>query len=93
LNVTLVAPVKLAPLIVTLVPAGPEVGANVQTVGPVGAEETVNSDGLVATPPRVVTVMGPVEAQEGTLAEMVESSTTLNVAAAPLKDTVVAPVR
>src|SRR5213595_831347 len=59
LNVTLLAPVKPEPLIVTLVPTGPLVGAKELITG--GAT-TVKLLALVPVPAVVVTLMGPVVA-------------------------------
>ena len=65
LNATLVAPVKLVPLIVTLVPAGPLVGAKPVIVGGL---TTVKLLALVAVPPGVVTLSAPLPAPAGTVA-------------------------
>ncbi len=65
LNVTAVAPVKLLPLIVTLAPSAPLAGA---TFAIVGAGITVKLVALVAVPPGVVTLTGPVVAPVGTVA-------------------------
>ena len=65
LKLTAVAPVRLVPVITTLVPTGPLVGLKLVTVG---AEVTVKEVALVAVPPGVVTEMGPVVAPEGTAA-------------------------
>jgi hypothetical protein len=65
LKLTAVAPVKFVPLIVTLVPTGPLVGAKLVIVG---ALTTVNALVLVAVPPAVVTLSGPVVAPAGTVA-------------------------
>ena len=65
LNATAVAPVKFVPLIVTLVPTGPLVGAKLVIVG---AGTTVKLLALVAVPPGVVTLTGPVVAPVGTVA-------------------------
>ena len=65
LNATVVAPVKLVPLIVTLVPTGPLVGEKLAIVGGL---TTVNEPALVAVPPGVVTLMVPDEAPAGTVA-------------------------
>ena len=65
LNVTAVAPVKFVPLIVTLVPTGPLVGVKLVIVG---AGITVKLFVLVAVPPDVVTLSGPVVAPGGTVA-------------------------
>ena len=65
LNRTAVAPVKSVPLIVTLVPTGPLVGVKLVIVG---AAMTVKLAALVAVPPGVVTLSGPVVAPAGTVA-------------------------
>ena len=61
LNVTVDVPVKLAPLIVTLVPITPLVGVKLVIRG-----ATVKLVPLVAVPPGVVTAIGPVVALPGT---------------------------
>ena len=66
LNRTAVAPVKLVPLIVTLVPTGPLAGAKLVIVGALAL--TVKLVELVAVPPGVVTLTGPVVAPAGTVA-------------------------
>ena len=66
LNVTAEAPVKFAPLIVTLVPTGPLAGVKLVIVGALAV--TVNAAALVAVPPGVVTLMGPLVAPAGTIA-------------------------
>jgi hypothetical protein len=63
LNFTAVAPAKFVPLIVTLVPAAPLVG-----VKPVIVGATMKLAALVAVPPDVVTLSGPVVAPFGTVA-------------------------
>jgi hypothetical protein len=88
LNVTEVAPVNALPLIVTMVPALPEVGLNEETAG-----ITPKLVELVLLPYGVVTVRGPVSAPDGTVAVIFVSDTTVNVAARPLKVTELAPVR
>ena len=65
LNVTAVAPVKLVPLIVTLVPTRPFVGVKLVMIG---AGITMKSFVLDAVPPGVVTLSGPVVAPTGTFA-------------------------
>lgn len=87
LNVTEVAPVNALPLIVTVVPALPEVGLNEVTAG-----STPKLVELVALPAGVVTVMGPVRAPDGTVAVIFVSDVTVNAAATPLNVTEVAPV-
>ena len=59
LNFTAVAPVKFVPVIVTLAPAGPLAGVKLVIVGGTG---TVKLLALVAVPPGVVTLIGPVVA-------------------------------
>ena len=66
LNCTAVAPLKFVPLIVTLVPAGPLVGVKLAIVGALAL--TVKLLVLVAVPPGVVTLSGPVVAPAGTAA-------------------------
>jgi len=63
LNVTVVAPLKLVPLIVTLAPTNPLVGVKLVIVGGLN---TVKLLALVAVPPDVVTLNGPVVAPAGT---------------------------
>ena len=66
LNLTAVVPVKFVPLIVTLVPAGPVAGVKVVIVGALAV--TVKLVALVAVPPDVVTLSGPLAAPAGTVA-------------------------
>ena len=91
MKVTLLAPVKLEPVIDTLVRTGPLVGANELIVGgTVTGKEVV----LVPVPPGVVTEIGPVVAPAGTWAVMsVGELTTKLGSAVPLNLTLVAPVR
>jgi len=93
LNATAVAPVKLEPVIVTLVPTGPLVGEKPAIVGALGALATVKELALVAVPPGVVTVRDPVVAPVGTVVWMVVSEATVKVALVPLNATAVAPVK
>ena len=65
LNATAVVPVKLVPLMVTLVPTGPLVGVKSVIVGGL---ITVKLLALVAVPPGVVTLIVPVVAPVGTVA-------------------------
>jgi len=84
--VTDVAPVKLVPVMMTLVPTGPVVGEKLVIDG-----ETLKLLALVATPPVVVTVSGPVVAPVGTIASICVSVILNGTAAAvPLKLTIVA---
>ena len=66
LNRTAVAPVKFVPPIVTLVPTGPLAGVKLVIVG--ALDDTVKLVALVAVPPGVVTLSGPVVAPAGTVA-------------------------
>jgi hypothetical protein len=93
-NVTVVAPVKFAPLIVTVVPTGPLVGVNPLTVGgEAGGAVTENAVEVVAVPPEVVTEIGPLVAPLGTVAVICVSLATLYAAAwVPLNLTLDAPV-
>src|SRR4051812_20196932 len=63
LNFTDVVPVKFAPLIVTTVPTGPAAGAKLVIRG-----ATTKLAALVAVPPGVVTLSGPLVAPAGTVA-------------------------
>src|SRR5689334_1374565 len=87
-NETPVAPVKLVPVIVTLVPTGPLAGAKEDMAG-----VTVKRVVLTKGPPGVVTVMGPVVAPAGTVVVIVPGGPSMNVAVAPLNETAVAPVK
>ena len=66
LNRTAVTPVKFAPLIVTLVPAGPLAGVKLAIVGALAP--TVKLLVLVVVPAVVATLTGPVVAPAGTVA-------------------------
>jgi hypothetical protein len=93
LNLTALAPVKLEPLMVTLVPAGPLVGLKPEIEGAGGTVGTVKLLPLVAVPAAVVTLIGPVVAPAGTVAMSHVSQTTAKLAATPLNLTDVAPAR
>ena len=87
LNVTLVAPVKSRPLIVTAVPTGPLVGEN-----PVIVAVTRKLFALIAVPPGPVTLIGPALTPEGTVASIrVSERTLMSTAAVPLNLTAVVP--
>ena len=89
LNPTSVAPAtKFEPKMSMLAPADPQVGVNELIVG-----GTPNDDALVAVPLAVGTEIGPVSAPGGTLAWISVSESTVKIAAAPLKLTLVAPVK
>src|SRR5438876_917467 len=91
LKVTAVAPVKAVPLSVTLLPTGPLVGVKLVIVG---AGITVKLLVLVAVPPGVVTLTGPVVAPLGTVAAIeVDEVTEKLTALVPLNVTDVAPVK
>ena len=66
LKVTLVAPLRLLPVIVTVVPTGPLVGLKELIVG--GPTVTVKALLLPPVPAAVVTLIGPVVAPVGTVA-------------------------
>src|SRR5437773_8337137 len=87
---TAVAPVRLFPLMVTEVPAGPLVGVNELVVG---GDVTAKLLALVAVPPGAVTLIGPEVAPLGTVAVIWMFEFTVKPAAVPLKVTEVAPVR
>ena len=89
-NVTAVAPVKAVPVTVTTVPTGPLVGVKDESVG---AGMTVKLDTLVAVPPGVVTLTGPVVAPTGTVTVIRVPESTVNEAETPLNFTAVAPVK
>jgi hypothetical protein len=93
LNATVVAPVKFAPEIVTLVPAAPLVGEKLVMLGAGVPPFTVKLVALVATPPPVVTVICPVLLPVATVALICVSELTVNDAASvPLNRTNEAPV-
>lgn len=79
-----------APLIVTLLPSNPLVGENEVMLG---GTITVKLVELVAVPPGVVTLIGPVVAPFGTEVVIWVSEFTVNCADVPLKATAVAPVK
>jgi hypothetical protein len=88
-NETAVAPVKFVPVIVTPVPTAPIAGAKEVMAG-----VTVKRDVVTIAPlPGVVTVMGPVVAPAGTVVVIVPEGLTVKVAATPLNETAVAPVK
>jgi len=94
-TVTLVAPVKLVPVMVMAVPprVEPEVGLIPEIVG--GGVMLVNAPGLLAVPPGVVTVMAcapAVPAGVTAVTEVVPTTFTL-VAATPPTVTLVVPVK
>jgi len=92
LNLTLVAPVKFAPVMSTGVATGPLVGLNEVIAG--GGGKTVKVTKLVAVPNGVVTEIGPVVAPVGTCAvRSVGELTTKLRSAVPLNFTPVAPVK
>jgi len=90
LKVTVLVPCeapKFAPLIVTEVPTGPEVGERLVMLGETA---TVNPAGLLGTPPTVTTIL-PVVAPAGTGTTMLVAPQLVGVAAVPLKVTVLVP--
>jgi hypothetical protein len=79
LNLTPVTLVKFVPRITTEVPTGPLLGENDVMVG-APATVTVKFDELVAEPLALVTVIGPVNAPEGTVAVIWVDEFTVKVA-------------
>ena len=89
LNETAVAPVKFVPVIVTTVPPTPLGGVKEMMAG-ITVKRVVVTTGPL---PGVVTAMGPVVAPAGTVVVIVPEGSTVNVAATPLNETAVAPVK
>ena len=89
LNETAVVPVKFVPVIVTPVPLTPLSGVKEMMAG-VTVKRVVVFKG---PPPGVVTVMGPVVAPAGTVVVIVPEGSTVKVAATPLNETAVAPMK
>src|SRR6266480_1578688 len=90
LNSTAVAPLKLVPLIVTLVPTGPLPGVKLVIVGGL---MTVKLAALLAVPSEVVTLIGPLETPAGTVAVIAVAEPTVKLALVPLNSTAVAPLK
>src|SRR5436190_2216943 len=90
LNSTAEAPVKLVPLIVTLVPTGPLSGGKLVIVGGL---MTVKLAALLAVPSEVVTLIGPLVAPAGTVAVIAVAEPTVKLALVPLNSTALAPVK
>src|SRR5436189_1693952 len=89
LNFTAVAPTKFRPVMFTIVPTGPLTGEKPETTG--AATKFV---ALVAVPPGVVTVSGPVVAFAGTVAWIVVIDGTTKFAAfCPLNLTAATPLK
>src|SRR5437667_3516634 len=88
---TAVAPVKAVPVIVTLVPTGPLAGVKLVIVGALAV--TVKLLLLVAVPPGVVTLSGPLVAPLGTVAAIEVEEFTVKLALAPLNVTPVATLK
>ena len=78
-----VAPPRFVPVIVTTAPIGPAAGENAVIVGP-----TTKLDFVVAVPPAVVIVIGPVIAPAGTATVILVAVSLVGVAAVPLNFTV-----
>ncbi|HMI52156.1 MAG TPA: hypothetical protein VK525_11625 [Candidatus Saccharimonadales bacterium] len=85
------APARFVPVMATLVPVAPLVGVKLEIVG--AAALTVKFPDEVTVPPGAVNEIFPVVAPEGTAAVICVALLTVNVAAVPLKETVVAPAR
>jgi len=92
-NFTAVAPVKFVPVMVTDVPTGPLVGTKLVMVGDETVAVTVKFAAELPLPLAVVTETFPVVAPLGTVAVICVALFTAYVAAIPLKETAVAPVR
>ena len=98
-TVAAVPPARLVPVIVTTVPAAPLVGVKLVMTGRTTAELTAKLAVLVPVPPGVVTEILPVVAPTGTavridVADMtVKGTETGTVPVAPIKSTLVAPVK
>src|SRR5438477_3960540 len=90
LNSTAEAPVKLVPLMVTLVPTGPLPGVKLEIVGGL---MTVKLAALLAVPSEVVTLIGPLETPAGTVAVIAVAEPTVKLALVPLNSTALAPVK
>lgn len=88
-NATPLASVKFVPVIVTPVPTVPLAGVKEVMAG-VTVKRVVVFKGPL---PGVVTVMGPVVAPAGTVVVIVPEGLTVKVAATPLNETPVAPVK
>jgi hypothetical protein len=88
-NETAVAPVKFVPVIVTPVPTAPIAGAKEVMAGVTVKRVVVT----IAPFPDVVMVRGPVVAPAGTVVVIVPEGLTVKVAATPLNETAVAPVK
>lgn len=91
LNVIVLVPCvapKLAPLTVTGVPAGPDVGERLVMFG---EGVTVNGTPLLAATPPMVTTTFPVEAPAGTGTEIEVAPQLVGVASVPLNVTVLLP--
>ncbi len=86
-KVTTVAPVRLLPVMTTLVPTGPLVGEKLEITGVTRKLTLLESVAL-----GVFTWTLPVVAPVGTVVVISELETTVNVAAVPLNVTLVAPV-
>jgi hypothetical protein len=92
-NLTDVTPEKCVPLIVTVVPAAPNVGLKLEING-APAPSTVKLPALCAVPPGVTTVTLPVVAPAGTVALIcVPAAFTENPAPIPLKRTADVPAK
>ncbi|WP_316410225.1 hypothetical protein [Mesoterricola sediminis] len=91
LNFTDVVPMKLVPVMVTVVPTPPLLGLKLVSFG---AGTKVKVELLVAVPPEVVTLILPVEAEAGTTAViLVGLLITKLLAPTPLNFTALAPVK
>jgi len=81
-NATLLTPLKLVPVMVTTISVGPLLGVNAVIVG--GGGMTVKFVVLVAVPPGVITLIGPLVEPDCTLAVIVVAFTGVKIDAVPL---------
>lgn len=90
LNVTLIGEMKLLPVILSLLPIGPD---EIEIEATVGNGLIVKERELAVVPSVLDTVILPEVASAGIVAVIFLSVTTAKVAAVPLKDTDVVPVK
>src|SRR5437763_1155839 len=90
LNSTAEAPVKLVPLMGTLVSTAPLRGVKLEIVGGL---MTVKLAALLAVPPGVVTLIGPLVAPAGTVVVIAVAELTVKLALTLLNSTAVAPLK
>ncbi len=89
-KLTAVAPVKLDPKIITLAPGAPLVGAKPLIIA---VESTLKLALLVAVPPGVITLIGPLPALAGTVVVICVDELTVKNASTPLNLTLETPLK